>query len=100
MSGVVLYQSKYGATKRYAEWLSEETGFACTETRKASIDEVATYDTVILGGRALRLRHRWVVVPKEERSQACRKKGRRVLLRRIPLRGGGVPTGQGAQHER
>ena len=50
MSGVILYQSKYGATKRYAEWLSEETGFDCTETRKASIDEVATYDIVILPG--------------------------------------------------
>ena len=50
MSGVILYQSKYGATKRYAEWLSEETGFDCTETRKASIDEIATYDTVVLGG--------------------------------------------------
>ena len=28
MNGVILYQSKYGATKRYAEWLSEETGFS------------------------------------------------------------------------
>ena len=35
MNGVILYQSKYGATKRYAEWLSEETGFQCIETKKA-----------------------------------------------------------------
>ena len=50
MSGVILYQSKYGATKRYAEWLSDETGFPCVETKKADINEVATYDTIILGG--------------------------------------------------
>lgn len=34
MNGVILYQSKYGATKGYAEWLSEETGFQCIETKK------------------------------------------------------------------
>ena len=48
MSGVILYQSKYGATKRYADWLSDETGFPCVETKKADINEVATYDTIIL----------------------------------------------------
>ena len=50
MNGVILYQSKYGAAKRYADWLSEETGFACMETREADINEVMTYDTIILGG--------------------------------------------------
>ena len=34
MNGVILYQSKYGATKKYADWLSEETGFPCMETKK------------------------------------------------------------------
>ena len=50
MKGVILYQSKYGATKRYADWLSEETGFKCIETRKADINEIITYDTIVLGG--------------------------------------------------
>lgn len=50
MNGVILYQSKYGATKRYADWLLEETGFKCVETRKADINEIITYDTIILGG--------------------------------------------------
>ena len=50
MNGVILYQSKYGATKKYADWLSEETGFRCIETRKADIDDIAAYDTVVLGG--------------------------------------------------
>lgn len=27
MDGVILYQSKYGAAKKYADWLAEETGY-------------------------------------------------------------------------
>ena len=49
-AGIILYQSKYGATKRYAGWLQEATGFDCVETKKADIATVAGYDTVLLGG--------------------------------------------------
>ena len=50
MKGIILYTSKYGATKRYARWLAEETGFDCIETRHAKIAEVRQYDAVVLGG--------------------------------------------------
>ena len=50
MNGVILYQSKYGTTKKYANWLSKETRFPCMETRTADIHEIAKYDTIILGG--------------------------------------------------
>lgn len=50
MNGIILYQSKYGATKRYTDWLSEETGFQCIETRKADINKIIAYDIIILGG--------------------------------------------------
>lgn len=50
MKGIILYQSRYGATKRYADWLAEATGFDCVQTGKARIEEVRKYDTVILGG--------------------------------------------------
>ena len=50
MKGIILYTSKYGATKRYAEWIAEETGFDCIETKKAKIDDVKQYDTIIFGG--------------------------------------------------
>ena len=50
MKGLILYTSKYGATKRYAEWIAEETGFDCMETKSARIDDVKQYDTIILGG--------------------------------------------------
>lgn len=50
MDGVILYQSKYGSTKKYAMWLSEKTGFLVMETKKAKIEKVSKFDTVILGG--------------------------------------------------
>lgn len=50
MKGIILYSSRYGSTRRYAEWLAEETGFDCRETKKAKIDDVREYDTVVLGG--------------------------------------------------
>ena len=50
MNGIILYQSKYGATRKYANWLSEETGFPCIEIKQAKISDVRQYDTIILGG--------------------------------------------------
>lgn len=50
MSGIILFQSKYGATRKYAQWLSEKTGFSCMETRSAKLAEVQTYDAILLGG--------------------------------------------------
>ncbi len=48
--GIIIYQSKYGATKKYAEWLCRMTGFDCVETPKAWISEVMSYETVLLCG--------------------------------------------------
>lgn len=48
--GVILYQSKYGSTKKYADWLSEKTGYDCIETKKARVNDLKDYDVIILGG--------------------------------------------------
>ena len=48
--GVILYQSKYGATKKYADWLAEESGFDCVETKNAKVSNLQNYDVIILGG--------------------------------------------------
>lgn len=50
MKGIILYQSKYGAAKRYAKWLSEEIGFEVKEVKKTTVAEVLQYDAIILGG--------------------------------------------------
>lgn len=49
-NGVILYQSKYGATQKYADWLAERTGFTQIETPKATADRVAAYETILLCG--------------------------------------------------
>ncbi len=48
--GIILYQSKYGATKKYVEWLVEVTGYDCMETKKAKVTLLQNYDVIILGG--------------------------------------------------
>ena len=47
---IILYQSKYGSTKKYAEWLREELSCDITETKKADITKISNYNTIILGG--------------------------------------------------
>ena len=50
MKGIILYQSRYGSTKKYAEWLSEETGFDIKKTKEVKADVFDDYDVIILGG--------------------------------------------------
>jgi len=47
---VVIYQSKYGSTKKYAQWLAEELSSDLIEAKKASIEQIKKYDVIILGG--------------------------------------------------
>ena len=49
-NGLILYRSKYGATRKYAQWLKEATGFDCMETKKADAKTAQNYDTLILMG--------------------------------------------------
>lgn len=48
--GIIVYQSKYGAAKKYAEWLQCMTDFDCMETSKAAAESIAYSETVILCG--------------------------------------------------
>ena len=48
--GIILYQSKYGATKKYVDWLMEATGFNVIETKKAKVADLQKYDVIVLGG--------------------------------------------------
>ena len=50
MKGMVIYKSKYGASKKYAQWISEATGFPCVTTKEADINEVTKCDVIIIGG--------------------------------------------------
>lgn len=46
---VVIYQSKYGWTERYAEWIAEALQCDLRENKKMTIEDLAPYDTIIYG---------------------------------------------------
>lgn len=48
--GVIIYQSKYGATKKYVDWIYKETNFDLVETHKATLTKISQYETIILCG--------------------------------------------------
>ena len=50
MNAVVIYKSKYGSTKTYAEWIGEELSCPVLEAKKVSPEMLAEYDTIIYGG--------------------------------------------------
>lgn len=47
---IILYQSKYGTTKKYVDWIVEETGFDFLEIKKADIKKISEYELVIMAG--------------------------------------------------
>ena len=46
----VVYYSKHGATKRYAEWIAEETGADLFDGSSVSVRDLVSYDIIVLGG--------------------------------------------------
>ena len=50
MSTIVVYKSKYGSTKQYAEWIAEELGCNFIDAKNVKIDDLMKYDTIIYGG--------------------------------------------------
>lgn len=48
--GLIIYQSKYGATKKYADWMHEMVGFDCVETSQTKLNQTHKYETVVFCG--------------------------------------------------
>lgn len=46
----VVYASKYGSTKQYAQWIAEELSADLFESNKIPINELKEFDTIIYGG--------------------------------------------------
>ena len=47
---IVIYQSKYGATQKYAQWLATALSCEAVQRKKFSDKRLADYDTIIYGG--------------------------------------------------
>ena len=50
MKVVVIYQSKYGSTRKYAEWIAEELSADLLNQKEATVEKMLLYDCVIYGG--------------------------------------------------
>jgi menaquinone-dependent protoporphyrinogen IX oxidase len=50
MKTVVIYKSKTGFTRKYADWIAEELSADIFEFEKVTADMLADYNTVIYGG--------------------------------------------------
>ena len=50
MKTIVIYKSKAGYVKRYAQWIAEELSADLFKASKADVKMLCSYDTVIYGG--------------------------------------------------
>ena len=50
MKGIIIYKTKYGSTKKYVDWLAEETDFDIINVSKAKINDIKEYDVIALFG--------------------------------------------------
>ena len=50
MNAIVVYKTKYGSTKQYAEWIGEELGCRVAQAKDITAEELESYDTIIYGG--------------------------------------------------
>jgi menaquinone-dependent protoporphyrinogen IX oxidase len=46
----VIYKSKYGSTKGYAEWIARDVDGDLFESSKIRIEDLSNYDTIVFGG--------------------------------------------------
>ena len=50
MNKIVIYKSRYGSTKEYAEWIAEALDCQAVEAKTVKVDDLEKYDTIVYGG--------------------------------------------------
>ncbi len=50
MNTVVIYKTKYGSTRTYAEWIAKELNCPALDAKTVSVSDLESYDTIIYGG--------------------------------------------------
>ena len=50
MKNIVVYESRYGSTEKYAKWIGEELNCKVSKLKDIKIDELQKYDNIIFGG--------------------------------------------------
>lgn len=50
MNAIVIYKSKYGSTKQYAQWIADELGCEAINYKNIKSQDLLKYDTIVYGG--------------------------------------------------
>lgn len=50
METIVIYKSKYGSTKQYAERIAQELGCQCFDAKDIKAEDLTEYDNIVYGG--------------------------------------------------
>lgn len=50
MKTIVVYKTKYGSTKTYAEWIARELSCEAVDVKNTNIEKLTEYDAIIYGG--------------------------------------------------
>lgn len=50
MNTIVIYKSKYGSTRKYAEWIAEELFCQAVDVKNVKAEDLQEYDIIIYGG--------------------------------------------------
>lgn len=50
MNTIVIYKSKYGSTKQYANWIGEALSCEVADAKSISVSDLLKYDRIIYGG--------------------------------------------------
>lgn len=50
MNVIVIYKTKYGSTRDYAEYIAEKLGTKAVEAKTVKLSDLEKYDTVVYGG--------------------------------------------------
>ena len=68
---VVVFQSKYGTTEKYARWIAEALRCDLLERKNTKAEDLKAYDTIIYGGGHMEVLNRQdigtkvsIVIPK------------------------------------
>ena len=50
MNAIVVYKTKYGSTKTYAEWIAEELECEALDAKDVRAEDLEKYDAIVYGG--------------------------------------------------
>lgn len=50
MNAIVIYKSKYGSTRQYAQWIADELSCRVTDVKGLKLEDILGYDVIIYGG--------------------------------------------------